>query len=221
MRQRTQRWVLAAFLATDLADEAAYLVGQAGSDDGLGLITRWSAQFEHEVGYAVALKTEEIEVDGTGTNELILPKRYTPISTIHEITYSGTSSAVTNYGFDAASGRVWLTSDSSVQIADTYQFGTPRLDLPRWPAGRSNITIVLSHGQTNVPIVVRGAVADRVAADVLIEDRARRDKGLSSKALGDRSESYGAKGRWGDEADKLIANYEKVVASYQSLVGVF
>lgn len=219
VRQRVQRWVLASFLATDLQNAAAYLVGEPGSTDGLGLITRWSAQFEFEVGYAVALKTETITLDGTGTGELIIPKRYTPIAAIHSLTFSGLGNAITNYGYDAESGRIWLTTDSAVQIADSYQFGVPRLDQPRWPAGRSNITLELRYGikAVNDLTVIRGAVADRVAADVLIEDRARRDQGLTSKALGDRSESYG-KGRWTEEADKLIAAYERVVRNYQSLV---
>ena len=102
-------------------------------------------------------------------------------------------------------------------MTDATQFGVLRPDLPRWPAGRSNITITLSYGHASIPVVVRGAVADRVAADVLIEDRARRDRGLTSKALGDRSESYG-KGRWNDEVDKLVRNYEQAVRGYMSLV---
>ena len=219
MRQRTQRWVLASFLADDLQDGEAYLVGEPGSAEGLGLIPRWSAQFEYEVGYPVALQTATITLDGTGTNELIVKKQYTPIAAIHSITFSGLGTETTNYGYDADAGRIWLTSDAANLMSNSYQFGVPRLDLPRWPAGRSNISIELRYGIADVGklTIIRGAVADRVAADVLIEDRARRDRGLTSKSLGDRSESYG-KGRWGDEADKLVANYEKVVGGFVSLV---
>ena len=53
IRQRVSGLVHATVLA-GLDDEDVFLVGAEDSSDGAGLITRWSAQFEDDVGYAIS-----------------------------------------------------------------------------------------------------------------------------------------------------------------------
>lgn len=218
VRQRVAGKVLATFLAADLQDGDTYLVGEEGSDDGMGLIPRWSADFEYKVGYAIALRTGTVTVSGRGTNQVVLPRRYTPIQEVHSVAFADGGGDVTSFSYDSESGVVWLREEPYLTY-DGYQgsYGRRRLELPRFTAGRSNITVTLRYGYPSIPPEVRGAVADRCGADALLEDRGRRDKGVTSKELGDRSESYG-KGRWSDEIDRMIAEYDDVVNQYSSQV---
>jgi hypothetical protein len=219
VRQRVGSWVIAS-LSADLANGSAYLVGEEDDPtNGAGLITRWSTQFEGEVGYAIGMRTQTITVDGSGTNELIIERRYTPILAIHSIDYADIGGQVTSYGFEADSGQIFLTEEPTAYVTPRASFGRTRLNLPVWPFGRDNISITLRYGHEVVPPEVRKAVADRVAADVLLEDRARRDRGLRSKQLGDRSESYGA-GRWADEIAQYVQQYELWVRRLTSEVQV-
>lgn len=218
VRQRVAGKVLGTFLASDLQNGDAYLVGEEESADGMGLIPRWSADFEYQVGYAIALRTGSVDVSGRGTNQIVLPRAYTPIREVHSITWVDGGGDVTSFSFDSESGVVYLREEPYLTYAGYGgSYGRQRLELPRFSAGRGNLTVTLRYGYESIPPEVRGAVADRCAADVLLEDRGRRDKGVTSKELGDRSESYG-KGRWSDEIDRMVAAYNDVVSHYESQV---
>ena len=218
IRQRVSGLVHATVLS-GLDDEDVFLVGAEDSSDGAGLITRWSAQFEDDVGYAISPRTETITADGSGTNELILPKRYTPIQRVDAVSYVDSGGSVTSYDLGGEAGVLYLKNEPEANVISGAYFGRGRLDLPRWPDGRRNISITLSYGQRNVPGAVRKAVADRVAADVLLFDRGFRDKGLTTKSLGDRSESYGD-GRWSDEITAYVAQYNAQVRNMTSEVAL-
>ncbi len=192
-------------MAERLADGAPYLVGDA-DDDELGLIVLWSQLVEKALGRTVAQTTSTIKVDGQGTSRLIVPAKFTPIISITSISYplSGELTS-TSYEFSANAGIIYLVGITSEGVPMSETAG--RFSGPSWPRGRRNITIVLVHGWAVVPNAIRTAVARACAVDVLVEDAGGRDKGVLSKRLGDRSETYGD-GRH----DNLISRHQEFYA---------
>jgi hypothetical protein len=206
--------VSAAVLA-DLSDGNPYLVGDEST---LGLLAEAQDSWEMDINRKIGPVTETIQLDGQETNRVIVPARCTPLLSIQSFMYPLAGELPqTGYVWDST-GVIKLTGvNTAGQPVSDARVG--RFDImPRFPRGTGNLTVSLTHGWNPIPPQMRGAVARWAAMRVLERDAGERDKGLQSKSLGDRSESFGAARHQGT-ISRLYAEYARARQLYRSAVG--
>jgi len=148
-------------------------------------------------GQELETTRETIYVDGSGTHVLVIPPKYLPIVEIHSIKYSDDSSSTVSD---------WIVEEDAGFVIFR---GADASKASKWPRGKRNIIIDLTHGHNSSARIVR-AVTLLAAVRVLLDDALMRDHGIQTRRFGDRSEALGAHRhaalieRWRHEAYSLL-----------------
>lgn len=182
-----------ALVGTDVADlynAAALEAICEGSTDVQGLIEEKSRWFETQVGVVFDLQSKVYYLSGKGTNMVLLPDvPPAPIISI-VLEYQETGSGWTT------SASFAYTDAGVIRLTSAGQDYAQRTDMPRFARGVNNIKTTVAFGSATVPADVRMAVKYLCAIDLLSRYSRWLDKGLKSRSLGDRSETYGEQGRF-------------------------
>ncbi len=197
----------------DQIDTAALQVFCEGSQGSVGLIEQCSRRFEADVGVEFTASETVYHLDGKGTPQVMLPSEALPVIELQEVAFvgaHGSASVITGYTHDDA-GVLYIGPGSVAGGRTAY---------PRWPRGRQNIRVRVRHGWEAVPVAVTAAVARMVAIEVLRAYGRRRDRGIQSLRIGDRSEGYEAGGRFASTIADWRQQIEMTTGAYRSNMGL-
>lgn len=175
---------LSDFLGIDVTeDEGAVIAVDAACD----MVRTVAGQSFNEV------TDDEITLDGSGTEALVLPQF--PTSSVKTVEVSG--EAVTDYVLDAGNGlliRKVNTEEESEESEESASWS-----LYKWPLGRQNITVTYTHGYPaeEIPRDVR-MVALMVASRLIAQGLAE------TETIGEVSVRYATKPTELSSGEKLI-----------------
>lgn len=119
--------------------------------------------------------TSTIDLDGRGTDTLLLPQR--PVTNVGTVTVNGVADTSFTY---TSEGHLIRTSEDEPTFATWSGTGE---SLAYWPSGRQNITVTYTHGGTAVPDDVR-------AVALMIAYRMVTQGGAIQEQVGDVRKTY-------------------------------
>jgi hypothetical protein len=153
--------------------------------------------------------TSTIQLDGTGTDVLVLPQF--PAANCGTVVLLGSYGGYGygDYGYYDGYGYGWggytgtitdyTLSDNGLLLRGTA--GALGFARPKWPAGRQNVQITYEHGYQTIPFSLQ-AVALQVASRMVVQGVAQ------AETIGDVTVTYAA------AANDLTANELRILAKY-------